>query len=234
MQDPQQKPDLKHRVQEEINQEINPLVEKIQRHLKKIALVIGGIILISASVTGYRYYKQQALSQAKEQFSQILVQKQGAEKIAALEELAKQAPGSMQRGVRLELARSCMELERFTEAAAHWKEVAASAPQGSNMAVIATLGQAKALRLNGQAGQSLELLQGLADKISDTYKRSVNLELAVTAEEAKEWSTALEAYQRLQSQTDLADRRDDYFAYKISQLEEKVATNTARNEQTSR
>lgn len=233
MQDSQQKPDMRHRLQEEMNQEINPLVEKIQKHLKKIALVIGGIILISASVTGYRYYKQKALTQAKETFSQILVQKQGAEKIAALEGFLDEAPGSMQRGVRLELAKSCLEQKRYSQAAAHWKQVAETAPQGSNMAVIAKLGQAKALRLNGQPAESLELLKELAETVSETYERSVNMELAVTAEEAEDWSTALQAYRALQSQTELADRRDDYFQYKISQLEEKTGAGTAHNEQTS-
>jgi hypothetical protein len=56
----------------------------------------------------------------------------------------------------------------------------------------------------------------------------------VTAEEAKDWSTALQAYRSLQSQTELADRRDDYFQYKISQLEEKTTADAAHNEQTSR
>jgi tetratricopeptide (TPR) repeat protein len=89
--------------------------------------------------------------------------------------------------------------------------------------VVATLGRAKALRLQGDPEAALDLLQDLAETAPDRYSRSINFEIAGAAEQAGKWQQALSAYQELKSASDITSGNREFLQYKISQLQQKAA-----------
>jgi predicted negative regulator of RcsB-dependent stress response len=210
------------KIAEEVNEQIHPLAQKIQDNLKLIALVIGGIIVIAAAVTGYRQYKSATIQDARQRLSAVLAKDQEPEKIRALQDLLGDVPGELRPGVLLELAKASMERKSYSEAATYWKRVAAETGE-TNTRVVATLGRAKAMRLQGKPEASLDILTELARSAPDRYQRSINYEIAGAAEQAGKWKQALSAYRELKSATDITSGNRNYLQYKITELQQKAS-----------
>jgi predicted negative regulator of RcsB-dependent stress response len=222
MTDNEQKGNILHRVEEEVNEEIHPLLQKIHDNVKLIGLVLGSVVLIAAGVTGYKYFKQTRLQNAKSTMSSLLTQNQGQELITALEGFLPEAPEAVKQAVRLELAKQSMEQESYEAAATYWQQ-AAQGSSDPNLRTVAGLGQAKALRFAGQPEQSLQLLESLQSEAPAEYERTLLYEVAVTAEAAGQWQRALTAYEELHSMAELTSKRGNFIEYKIGMLQNMLA-----------
>lgn len=209
------------RVQEEINEEIHPLLQKIHDHIKEIGIVVGAVVLVAAGVTGYKFYQQKTIQNARAELNRITSQNQGQEAIKALQSFLPEAPEDIRQAVRLEVASRSMASEDYDLAAQTWQDIHATA-QDPNLQVVASLGRAKALRLAGKLGQSLEILDQLLDMAPKEYIQSINFERAAVAEENGQWQKALNAYQDLKSETSLTASNQGYLDYKIAQLQGKL------------
>jgi len=221
----QQKKGALDRVQEEINEDIHPLLQKIHDHIKEIGLVVGAIVLVAAGVTGYKFYRQQAVENARGELNRITSRNQGPEAIKALQSFLPEAPGSIKQAVRFEIALRSMENEAYDLAAQAWQDID-SATQDPNLHVVAALGRAKALRLSGNLDQSLKILEQLREKAPQEYAQSIHFERAAAAEENQEWQKALNAYQSLKSETGLTASKQGFLDYKIAQLKKKIKRGT--------
>lgn len=229
----QQKKDTKQRIQEEMSSEVAPLVKAVTENIKLIGLVLGGIVLIAAGISGYKYYQQYRIGTAKERIEAVLSLKSPQKKIQSIQDYLPQAPQRFRQGLRLELAELCMEQERFDQAAEVWAEAAQNG-RTKEIRTISRLGRAKALLRNGQSEKALALLQDLAKNAPDAFSRSVYFELAAAAESEGQWEQALRAYKQLKSKTQLGERRGGFFQYKIARIRDKMDNQASRLEQTEK
>ena len=223
----------KQRIQDEISSEVAPAVRAVTENIKLIGLVIGIIVLIAASISGYRYYRQYTLKTGQERIESILSLESQQERMQAIQDYLPQAPQRFRQGLRLELADLAMKRERFGQAAEVWAE-AAQKSQKEEIRIVARLGRAKALLRSGRSEKALAMLQDLADNAPEAFQRSVYFELAVAAESGGEWEQALAAYKHLKSQTELGGERGSYFQYKIARLRNKIENQASRAEQTEK
>ena len=212
------------RVQDEINEEIHPLLQKIHDHIKEIGIVVGAVILVAAGMTGYKFYRQKTVETARAELNRITSENQGQDAIKALQSFLPQAPNGMKQAVRFELATRSMESKDYDRAARYWLDID-SASEDSNLHVVATLGRAKALRLSGNLDQSLEVLDKLLKTAPDEYTQSINFERAAVAEENQQWQKALNAYQDLKSEASMTASNQGFLDYKIAQLQKKLNQN---------
>ncbi|MFP4257629.1 MAG: tetratricopeptide repeat protein [Desulfovermiculus sp.] len=190
-------------------------------NIKTIGLVLAAIIVIAALFSGYSYYKDRTLRNAQQSVDRIMTEEQGKARIEALQEILSQAPKEMQTGLRLQLARLCMQEELFTQAASHWEHIRKDSTD-QDLQIIAVLGQASALAGQDKNSQALDLLQDNASQASKHYLHSINLQIATIAEKAENWETALAAYQKVAEMGDLTSQRDEFIEHKIRLMQDKV------------
>lgn len=221
MTEPKQKKKFSQKIEEEMTEEIHPLLDKIQKNIKKIGLIIGGIILIAASYNGYIYYQSATLKKAKSKLHQITNQNQAEEKIKALEEFLPQAPKEIKQAIYIELSKTCTKLGQYDKALTYWQKIAATTSD-SNLGIVAKLGQAQIFNLQGKYEQSLDILDQLSQKAPQQYQRPINYQIAEAAEKSGQWEKAIQAYSNLKSQAQLTENRQNYFDFKISKLQDKI------------
>lgn len=190
-------------------------------NIKTIGLVLAAIIIIAALFSGYSYYKNRTLRNAEQSVDRIMTEKQGQARIEALQEFLPQAPNEMQTGLRLQLARLCMQEELFAQAASHWQHIRETV-HDQDLQIIAVLGQASALAGQEKNSQALDLLQDKASQAPERYQRNLNLKIATIAEKTGNWETALSAYQKVAAMADLTSQRDEFIEHKITLMQDKV------------
>lgn len=215
-------PKIINQLQEEINEEIHPFLQKILDHLKEIAIVLVVIILGAGLITGYRFYKKSSLKDARAKFNKILAQKRDKEQLKQLDHFAKEAPAELRQAVLLELANRAVKLQEYSQAAAYWQALAQES-QEKPIKIIAHMGQAKALAHTGDLTASLNILSTTLKNAPKDFKRSINFELAGIAEKAKDWSKALKAYEALKAEAALTNANQEFLDFKIKQLQKRLA-----------
>ncbi len=220
------KKDAIHKIEEEVTEDIHPLLKKIHEHIKIIGSIIGGIIFVAACYSGYQLYHQHRIETAKNRLATIYAQGSKQEKIKDLKSFLGQAPGNMRQGILFELARDCMQEKRYDQAASYWKQLRTSSDD-INIRTVAGLGQAKSLRLQGQVQKSLKVLGTILTKAPKSYHRNIYIEIATAAELGQNWQKALSAYKKIQSSQNLTNQKDNFIEYKISQLKQKVSTESS-------
>ncbi len=164
------------------------------------------VALLVAATGGYALfgvYQQGQAEKAENELGAILLAKSGAERLSALEALAKTAPEGARAGIALELAKTAQALGDFAKAASAWETVARISPDG--MKVVAGLGQAGALSKSGQDAKAVEVLETLQASMPKAFAMIVNQQLAATAEAAGAWSKALNAYERLKAEGNITN-----------------------------
>lgn len=220
-QDPIQ-PQFMQQIESEADSTLHPLLEKILNNLKLIGLIIGGIVLIAAGISGYKLYQNHRAEQATARLGEILSVEAPGARAEKLAEFAQNAPSNLAAGIELELARSLMQNKDYKQAA---KTFADLKNMDEDLLPIAVLGQAKALQLAGDYGRALKVLEEHKGKLPKEYKRPLKNMLAFCAEKSQNWQKALAAYQELKSESSMAQGqgRTGFFDFKIKQMQEKTA-----------
>jgi len=220
-QDPIQ-PQFMQQIESEADSTLHPLLEKILNNLKLIGLIIGGIVLIAAGISGYKLYQNHRAEQARAELGQILSVQDPGTRAEELADFATNAPSNLAAGVKLELARTLMQNKDYKQAA---QEFAKLQKLDKDLLPIAVLAQAKALQLADDYAQALEVLEKYKDKIPEEYNRPLKNMLAFCAEKSQNWQKALSAYQELKSESSMVQGqgRTGFFDFKIKQMQEKTA-----------
>ena len=220
MQQPSQKKETPP-ISSEINEQVSPLLKKLTENLKQIGLVFGAIILVAAVVTGYKYYRITTLENAQARMGEIMLQDDPLKRIKDLEAFLPDSPKKLKPAIRLQIASQAMEHGEYELAAEYWERIS-STQQDEELAVIASIGRANALHLQGETGQAMDILSGLQREAPEAFSQNINYALASVAEASQDWETSLKAYEQLKSASGLTGSNTEYLEHKITQLQEKI------------
>ncbi len=194
------------------------LLDFLVDNLKSIALGCGVLVLAVGIYAGVSHWRTSQAGKAADALGVILIQKtEPKARVDALEAFLKDAPGPLRPTVLLELAASAMVSKQYAKASTAWAELEGSS--SPDMKVIAGIGHAKSLLLEGKAPEALTLLKALKANSPQSYAMPVTRQLAVAAEQAGDAKTALEAYTELATKADGPGK--PYFEFKANQLKAK-------------
>jgi hypothetical protein len=203
-----------------------PTVLRLPVQYWRQSLAAAAIALVAAG--GYALfgvYQKGQVEKAEAALGEIITTKAGADRIAALEALAKTAPAGARDGIYLELAKAAQGLGDFAKAASAFDAVAKSAPAG--MKTIAGLGEAAALSRAGQDAKAVDVLEALAASAPKAFAMTIDRQLAVTAETAGQWQKALAAYERMKADGNVQNA--SFIDARIADLKTKTAGGTKTN-----
>lgn len=195
---------------------LHPILEAAFKYRKQLAIGVSAIVAVAAVYAGVTAYTAKAKTNAQADLGAVLVETQGADKIAKLEGLLGTVPGSVKPAVTLAIAQAGMTSGDYAKAATYWDMLANETDGDTKFA--ARLGKAKALLLGGKAQDALADMKVLADEATEAYVVPVNRQLALAAEAAGDKAAALNAYKVL-AENNVKDK--PFVDYKISQLETK-------------
>jgi cytochrome c-type biogenesis protein CcmH/NrfG len=199
----------------------------MQKLLDNWKPLTAGVVVVLILAVGYglfRSYREKAAAQAENELGQILIQKEGADRLVALENFLAKAPGSVKPAVLLELAKASTEQGQFKKAAEAWGTLARVATPA--MGGVAVLGQAAALAQAGDNAQAEAVLVAAKDKMPKSFEVALNRQLALYAEQAGDYPRALSAYETLR---DLGQHATSaYFNAKINEIKAKQGEAAAK------
>lgn len=194
----------------------------LQLPLRYWKQTLAGVLVVVAAAGGYAlfgvYQKGQA-EKAEKALGEVITTKTGAERLTALEALAKNAPAAARDGIWLEIAKTSLAQGDFAKAAKAWQSVSGNAPAG--MKTVAGLGYAVALAKAGQNDKAVELLESLTVSAPKPFAILVDRQLAATAEAAGKWEKALTAYERMKADGNV--QNTGFLDARITYLKDKAA-----------
>ncbi len=193
---------------------LHPILEAAFTYRKQLIIGVSVVVAVAAVYAGMNAYTQRARTASQADLGAILIQPDGPDKVAQLEQLVDDAHGSVKPAVILALAEAAMNDGEYAKAAGYWGRIADEADGDTRFA--AKLNQAKARLLAGDAKEALTSLQSMADGASEGYAVPLNRQIAVAAEAAGDKAEALAAYKKL-AELNVGDK--PFVDSKISQLE---------------
>lgn len=187
-------------------------------NLKSIVIGCGAIILAVAIYSGVNHFRQRSTEKAADALGVILIEKtESKARVEALEGFLKDAPAGLRPSALLELAAAAMVDKQYDKAATAWTELEGSS--SPDMKVIAGIGHAKCLLLQGKAPEALALLQGLKSKSPEAYATAITRQVAAAAEQAGNTPVAQAAYAELAAKDNISGK--PFFEFKANQLKPK-------------
>jgi len=199
-------------------------MQKLLDNWKPLAVGIAVVLILAVGYGLLLSYRHKAAVQAENELGQILIQKEGADRLVALENFLAKAPGPVRPAVLLELAKASTEQGQFKKAADAWGELVRTATPA--MSGVAVLGQAAALAQAGDNAQAEAVLLAAKDKIPKSFEVALNRQLALYAEQAGDYPKALAAYETLR---DLGQHATSaYFNAKINEIKAKQGEAAAK------
>ncbi len=217
MADPGRKKGLLDKIMSEADETAHPFLQKIQEHQKLIILILATIVLVTAVYSGYNFFQERAQQQAMQEMNRIMAIQAEQERIEALNDFLDRAPQAMRGGILLEITRIHMDAGRYEQAASSFERLGEI---DSTLRPVAILGQAKALEFLEEYDQALEVLEKGEGEIPAEFTNQFNVQKAFTAEQAGEYTKALEAYEGLLLEAHGID--DGFIQYKIENLRQKI------------
>jgi predicted negative regulator of RcsB-dependent stress response len=195
------------------------LFDFLTANLKPILIACAALLVAVGAFEGVQHFRAKSAAKAADQLGVILIEKTDPKaRIAALEGFLKDAPASLKPGAMLELAAAEMIDKQYAKAAAVWAELENSS--SDDLKIVAGIGHAKCLSMDGKAKEALALLQALKTKAPEAYALPVTRAIAVTAEQAGDTKIAADAYAELVSKNAEAPAKP-YFEFKSNQLKTK-------------
>jgi hypothetical protein len=209
-------PGVMGELQSEVSVEAAPLLRFIMRH---VGVIVGVVLLLLAGIvaTGiYQWHGSRSLREAQMALGKILTGgTTGAERLSALEAMAKGAPESMRAGLWLEVASAAQEMQDYAAAAAAFDRVGQldKGPLG----LVSVINQSDMLLRLGDAAQSLRVLEPLLAGAPEAMRFMVRESMAGAAEAAGNTKKAVEMYQALLTSGQSQDNA--YYKARIAALE---------------
>ncbi|MGE4296561.1 MAG: tetratricopeptide repeat protein [Desulfovibrionaceae bacterium] len=203
----------------EVSEEFSPFIKKAMENLKAI---IAGVVLLLVVTGGYGIYKSvtaKNLAKAVNDLGLIMVQEDGADKIAALDGFLATAPAGLKGGVLLEIARVSEAAKDYDRAVKAWRDVAAMGVD--TLTPVAKLGEAAALAAAGKPAEALPLLESLKASAPKSYTSSVLEKIAAVAEASGDLQKAVAAFEELKN-ADADQANKSYYDGKIAALSARI------------
>lgn len=192
---------------------MHPAFETALKYKKQILMGIGAVLVLGLIIGGMRWQRASAVNSAQERLGTILLENEGEARIGALEALLEDAPSAIRPAVLLELAETCMKSDLHEKAADYYGRLSNS--EDKAVALIAALGQSKALIMTGKAQEAYGVLEDVAEDAPESFTAAVYRQLALAAEAAGKDEAALAAWEKLMDKP-TADK--NFIEYKLQQL----------------
>ena len=209
--------------QPELGDELHPLLKMLLKHIKPLVIGFGAVVLVFGGYGVYDYVQAKNAENSSALLGEIIVGKQGQEKVDALRSFLEQSPGVVTTTALFELASSLQGLDQYEQAVEVWTTLEAAVD--ANTAPVVKLGKAQAMAQAGRNDDALQLLQQLKTSLPQSYGVEISKCIAETAEKAGKPQVALEAYRALTDAEGVGERTKDYFYYKIAKLEQQIKNN---------
>lgn len=211
--------DFGQQFESEIGAQSRRLFDKIMDYWRVIAASVAVFILLVSAFAGYNSYQEHRLTKSEQALDQALLENQGLQKLAALQEIEDQMAKPFLPRHHLETAMAAQNVQDWTIALAYWNKLANIAPENWN--TTARLGKATALLRLDQTDQAVAELESLRASASEEYMPLVLMQLATAAEAAGNWDKALNAYEELKELG--AGQQVGFLDFKMTQVRQKLA-----------
>lgn len=205
--------------QAELGDGMHPALQKIVDNVKYIAIVAGAIVLIVGGFGIFEYVQKKNTQSSSMELGQILVSKQGADRVSELEAFVQQAPESLVLTARFELAAALQAEERYDDALKVWRQLESDVPD--NMKAAVKLGMANVLEDSGKNEDALSALQAFLPAAPEAYKGEIQRRIAELAEKLGKFDVAVEAYRSMLEAENAPEQIKAFYRYKISNLEQQ-------------
>lgn len=186
-------PDLLGSLQQEMDDDLHPLLRWIVDHIKALGVAAAAVIAIVAAWTARDHYQSIQLARTQEALVQLAQQPPSAQTIADLKAMAAEHP-KIAVAALLEAAVQAEALQDSAEEAGLWQQVAAHA---DTLTPVATLAQVQALTRAQRFAEALTLAQQTT--WPEGLKPLALSAQAFAAENAQKPAQALAAYQELKT-----------------------------------
>lgn len=181
-------------IQAEVSAESAPLLQFITRHAGLIASVVLALLLVLGGMAIWNWHQTGRQDEARQELARINAQLRGADRDAALDKLAANAPDSVKLFIYMSLGQSAQENGNPVLAADAYARAAKLDGDGA-LGLTAALGSVGSLLMQNENVQALALLQELEAKLPES-RRSVQLRqmLAEAASRAGKTELAYKTY----------------------------------------
>lgn len=208
---------------EQIPDELHPLLQYMVDNIKPIGLGILAVILVVAAVTGYQYYQKSQIVDASQKLETIMAIQDGDKRIQALEDFTSQAPEAVQPSALFSLADEAMKAKQYKVAASAYKRLADLSDDSTKL--VAVMGEASAEMASGNNAEAASLLSSLRSTAPENFQIMIDMQLAQAYEQAGQYQAAINAYQNVLGKAGQESKA--LFEYRIAKLKNKLEKSNA-------
>lgn len=155
--------DLLQELQSEVTNEAAPLLQFLIKHAVTIMLLLGLFALSLGGVALYNWHAAKVLKQGQDSLAEVLLTKEGQDRLVALEKILAEVPSSMQLSVLMELGDTEMSLNHYDKAAQVYERVVAECKDES-FATMAAVNRIEALYASGNNEKALSLINEIVEQ----------------------------------------------------------------------
>ena len=205
-------------IKSDVSAEAAPALGFLHKHAKVITITVLAIVAVILLGLGYQWYQANRLDSQSAQLGAILAQKEGAERIAALESFLQKTPAEFKPAVYFEIAFTATGMQDYAKAAQAWKSGGDLLPANDPMLAVAGLGQASALNKEGKASEGVAVLEDLLAKINadQSVTAFIKMELAALAEAAGQWEKSIATYEEIAASQEGEGK--NFFTFRIKEI----------------
>ena len=210
-------------IKSDVSAEAAPALGFLHKHAKVITITVLAIVAVILLGLGYKWYQAQQLNSQSTQLGVILAQKEGAERITALESFLQKTPEEFKPAVYFEIAFTATGMQDYAKAAQAWKSGGDLLPGNDPMLAVAGLGQASALNKEGKAAEGVAVLEDLLAKIKadQSVTAFIKMELAALAEAAGQWEKSIATYEEIAAGQEGEGK--NFFTFRIKEIKARHA-----------
>ncbi len=209
---PSSSPELLKSLEQEMDDDLHPVLRWIVDHLNALGLGVAAILLAVTGFTAFQHYREIQLSRAQEALARLTQAPPTPQTVRDLKAMAQDEAGIRTAALLAAIAHA-EALDDTDQAAVLWSQVATTS---ENFRPVATLGQVHALLRAGQFTEALALTE--QTDWPPAFRPLVLSAKAFAFEGAGQPTQAIAAYREL---TTLIPQ-SPYLDAKIAQLERQV------------
>lgn len=208
-------------IKSDVSAEAVPALGFLHKHAQLITLVVLGAVVVLLLAFGYKWYQTRQLKTQSAQLGVILAQKEGAERITALEGFLQKTPDEFKPAVYFDIAFTATSMGNYSKAAEAWKSGGDLLPANDPMFAVAGLGLASVLQKDGKAAEGVAVLEDLLSKVNADQSLTgfIKMELAALAEAAGQWEKSIATYEEIAAAQDGEGK--NFFSFRAKELRDR-------------
>lgn len=205
-------------IEQEADESLHPLLQKIVDNIKVIGIALVAIILAVGGYSWYKYNQQTELQAAREKLGHIRLLSDNDQKIKELESFLQKAPADLTTAARLEIIREYENRKSYDNCAEQWEKLSLS--NDKELKTIALIGLANSNARLGKFDEALQAIQKAQENAGEYYKTSLIGLTGNIAEMGQKWDVALTAYETLKDDLNITNK--GFIEYKINTIKQKT------------